>query len=636
MYNNISFYQRRINYLNSLLEGYSSGSNGNSKWLLSLGEIEIYSDRLKKIVKVEARTFIKVVNQAMSMIEQKYPFMSGYLKHSKRMYLPFNNEFCNTMAVDSDNNLWICLPWVYNRLNFNVDKIFGILFHELMHNFLHHNERASEVLPDSERMEIMKKPNGKRILDMEHDKMNICMDYEVNYNMVADKIVSKDFFTKLKGTCDPSDEGLADGVKVTDRTHKKMWEIIYRESGNILYKYLKEKAGRRVSDRFIEALEAIKKYTDVTSDPNSSQRDIEEAREEMEDALDRLYGATERKRTIKTAFVKLQKTDIKKIRDIADSLVALIKDYTLPVEKFKEEDLSTTLSHMKEFERRLRQNLSDICFTFEIDEDEFKERVKKMYNTVIDSTKKIYDGRDNLSDVDKSVLIDKAYYSVINLVADEMAINDNETERAERERQREEEMTQMRERLRKRHLLYSIYIRMMNIQKLYDIAGNTGIERISDDTFVEIEKFTNELVAALDKKVEELTKDDFKESLVSLDELKKGITKDIFRLFDAHFYTDLTKDDLKNKINETFLALKRMYATIYDNDYDESEKGGFVSEAYEQLGVIGRLITAKKIKRHSDEFKKAYMEEMKRLQKMYKEYGEDAVWDELMNVMGVS
>ena len=291
---------------------------------------------------------------------------------------------------------------------------------------------------------------------------------------------------------------------------------------------------------------------------------------------------------------------------------------------------------MKEFERRLRQNLSDICFTFEIDEDEFKERVKKMYNTVIDSTKKIYDGRDNISDVEKSELIDKAYYSVINLVADEMAINDNETERAERERQREEEMTQMRERLRKRHLLYSIYIRMMNIQKLYDIAGNTGIERISDDTFVEIEKFTNELVAALDKKVEELTKDDFKESLVSLDELKKGITKDIFRLFDAHFYTDLTKYDLKNKINETFLALKRMYATIYDNDYDESEKGGFVSEAYEQLGVIGRLLTAKKIKRPSDEFKKAYMEEMKRLQKMYKEYGEDAVWDELMNVMGVS
>ena len=79
-----------------------------------------------------------------------------------------------------------------------------------------------------------------------------------------------------------------------------------------------------------------------------------------------------------------------------------------------------------------------------------------------------------------------------------------------------------------------------------------------------------------------------------------------------------------------------MYATIYDNDYDESEKGGFVSEAYEQLGVIGRLLTAKKIKRPSDEFKKAYMEEMKRLQKMYKEYGEDAVWDELMNVMGVS
>ena len=43
-----------------------------------------------------------------------------------------------------------------------------------------------------------------------------------------------------------------------------------------------------------------------------------------------------------------------------------------------------------------------------------------MYNTVIDSTKKIYDGRDNISDVEKSELIDKAYYSVINLVADEM------------------------------------------------------------------------------------------------------------------------------------------------------------------------------------------------------------------------
>ena len=70
-----------------------------------------------------------------------------------------------------------------------------------------------------------------------------------------------------------------------------------------------------------------------------------------------------------------------------------------------------------------------------------------------------------------------------------------------------------------------------------------------------------------------------------------------------------------------------------------NKTGEFCSKYFkkgQQVGVIGRLLTAKKIKRPSDEFKKAYMEEMKRLQKMYKEYGEDAVWDELMNVMGVS
>ena len=89
--------------------------------------------------------------------------------------------------------------------------------------------------------------------------INIDGDVYVTWNMKLDATSNPDEYWTMSWDVAPTIamqpnrvEQWIDGVKVTDRTHKKMWETIYRESGNILYKYLKEKAGKKDTWGFLD------------------------------------------------------------------------------------------------------------------------------------------------------------------------------------------------------------------------------------------------------------------------------------------------------------------------------------------------------------------------------------------------
>ena len=191
-------------YGDKLFESVIDSSAGNTEAILKQGTYPMYVDALGKVVDVDLKVIVNAVNSALGNLASEYDFMYKYIKWSRPMYVlgdPSDKRVIHkTMAVDNKGNLWMNVHFIYNNLDCDKDKIFGILFHELMHNFLNHIERAKDV-KSAEDMESLYRISPK-LFSNEHLKQNICMDYEVNCNMVADGVVSKDFWKEFGGCFD--------------------------------------------------------------------------------------------------------------------------------------------------------------------------------------------------------------------------------------------------------------------------------------------------------------------------------------------------------------------------------------------------------------------------------------------------
>ena len=122
------------------------------------------------------------------------------------------------MCVDNFNNLWINMNFVYNQCAMNKDRVFGILFHEMFHIFLEHLLRFNVMFPKETRSAM-----NPELFRISNEKANIAMDYEINASMVADDIVSEDFWKILGGLYKKEYTG-------------KTWEEIYTKFGDKEYR----------------------------------------------------------------------------------------------------------------------------------------------------------------------------------------------------------------------------------------------------------------------------------------------------------------------------------------------------------------------------------------------------------------
>ena len=116
----------------------NEGLTVNQQKMLDEGWMSAATDiKSKDIFKVKAGDIIKVVNDAIFYMQKKYPYLYSFLNAYKVMYVPiFPSKICDSMCVDSNNNLWINMNFVYNECAMNKDRVFGILFHEMFHIFL--------------------------------------------------------------------------------------------------------------------------------------------------------------------------------------------------------------------------------------------------------------------------------------------------------------------------------------------------------------------------------------------------------------------------------------------------------------------------------------------------------------------
>ena len=90
-------------------------------------------------------------------------------------------------------------------------------------------------------------------------------------------------------------------------------------------------------------------------------------------------------------------------------------------------------------------------------------------------------------------------------------------------------------------------------------------------------------------------------------------------------------DELQELLDGSFEALGKAVRGIFDKYIPEEDKKTLIDIAVRRLRVIGKALKTQKVWRVGEDFKKAYTEEMRRLMKIFKDGGEEALMRELLD-----
>ena len=588
--------------------------DGNTEWILSLGSIK-FLDKSGKMVEVPCREFVKIVDMALGRIESRFPYISPYIMHSKVMYVPYAGGVHSTMAVDTQKNLWINMPFVYNELNMNVDTVLAILFHELMHNVLGHIEKVKEKFPIVKRVAM-----GGMAWEMESIKINICTDMEVNCDMVADGIVSDSFWGKMGGVYDKDYTG-------------KMWEQIYSYGGDELFKKFYGK--RDIGDKTLDVLKAFEEYADEISKPGVTEREKEKAREELEKKLEDILGKDPSKkgkkgRTIKSALEKI-KNMLREFDDIVEILNELIDIYTITPERFDNTDFDNAISAINKFEGILNKNIGAICSgSTHLSESSFREYISECMDTFRTNTKTVFDGKSTLSKEEIYVLNRDSADAIWSLLDDEDAKDKSKDDRKKRkeelEKKKEREMMKEKIDKKKRHLLFGLFRKLANISNLIDI------ERVSEETHVISKDMAEKIRDLLEIPLEEIKAKDIEGIIAKCSDLGNSLSDDLIYLYDNDIITKYSSSELKSAANDAADKIKNALEMSVNPSVGMAEKNSAMVDALDSLNEVGKLLRTTKKTKPSDEFKRVYKEETKRLTGILKKFGADVLKEHLTDM----
>ena len=423
MYNTIygNIYGRRM-----FEKKITDPSSGNTDTMLRIGKYPIFDMSLRRVIDVDLKVIVNTVNDALAELATEYDFMYQYIKWSRPQYVladpSLKDTIHKTMAVDEKGNLWMNVHFIYNGLNCDKEKIFGILFHELMHNFLDHIERANDVMSK----EDLKSLYGvsKTLGDNEQLKQNLCMDYEVNCNMVADGVVPANFWKELKGMFD-------------EKYFGKMWEEIYHTDGDqILTDYLAT-SGSKLPPEYFEMVKEILEAMKILRDPRSTDRDKEMAMNKLKDLLMKMFGDTmETKMTIRKRLQKLQATRIKEIGEIGPYLKDVIDDLLVSPRNMSEDDFKKFIDDVKRLGNEMVGNVEKIDDEFNCGSIDVLERdIETFTDTLITGATRMHRKKD-MDAIELEEITAEVIYTIDRILAD----NKKKKKLAEERKKRKEEM----------------------------------------------------------------------------------------------------------------------------------------------------------------------------------------------------
>ncbi len=573
-------------------ESAKYGHEGNADEIYNLGEIDIINKKNGDIIKINTGDIIKVVNDAMFYMQKKYPYLHLFLSTYKIMYIPtFPSKICDTMCVDSFNNLWINMNFVYNECAMNKDRIFGILFHEMFHIFLEHLIRFNTMFPESTKALM-----SADIWKAANTKANLAMDYEINASMVADGIVSEDFWKIMGGLYKKEYTG-------------KTWEEIYNKYGDAEYKEWLETNGQRISEDEMKILDAIEKAAKVLKDPTSTDEDKSKANRELQKTIDKILGR-DVDDDIQDALEEIKNTQLGEIGEIGDKMQDVIDDLYKDPSKMSEEQFKDLLEDIDQMATEMAKNLSEIADTFNKSEKDTLNDIKKMRNTLKDAITQMRDKK--MSKDDKKDIADKIKDSLEDIIS-----SDSDKKRsAEKRKERDDKKAKERkEAFKEAHPLR----KLINVFKNLMHLGEEPYDLVCKKSFDIMENIVDILDALTEVNLSEITKDDVEDLKLFLSQLKNSLFTDLKELLDNKTILHKTEDDLHRVLDGVFEVVeKALFVHLLNPDLDDNAKSSILKTAASKLRIIGKILKTQKAWRASDEFKEGYREMRDELMSLFK------------------
>lgn len=585
--------------LNESISGYDAAA-GNEDVIEGLGDVDVYDEKKGEFVKIKASSIIKVVNDGIYRMQRDYPYLYQFMAKCKVMYIPvYPSEITDTMCVDDYNNLWINFTFVYNSCLMDSNRVFGILFHEMFHVFFDHMMRFNEMYPAE--MFSGGLEGARKKANM---KANICMDYEVNASMVEDGIVDDGFFKRMNALYKKEYTGMT-------------WEEIMNKAGDVEYKDWLSRNGFSLDDIELKLLDAIEKASKVLMDPSAEDEEKMAARRELQKTIDDLLGkeSSRGEKGIQDMLEDLAKSKLGDIGDLAMDMDKLIDDLYKNPSSMSDEDLEKTLDHIDKFMDDLTENSSEVGEQFGKSSEDVSNDAAKARESLKDAVKKMKEG--GLSKEEKQDLIDKAKDDLEDIISDDVEKEKLRKKREERDAKKAEEK---KEKFKKTHPIRSLIIIMKNF------AGLKEFGVVSDKTVETAEKCMAALEPLTELRFSEMKKSDFDDPITCFTELKDCFLPDLVALIDNETILNKTEDDMRRLLDGVFDFVFKAFDTALNNDLDEDARGSVIKTAAQKLRIIGKVLKTQKVWRTSDEFKDAYINEMKRMTGMYK----DGKLEELM------
>ena len=573
-------------------ESAKYGHEGNAEEIYNLGEINIVDIKKKSIVKVNAGDIIRVVNDAMFYMQKKYPYLYLFVNACKVMYIPvFPSQMCDTMCVDNFNNLWINMNFVYNECAMNKDRVFGILFHEMFHIFLEHIIRFNTMFPKETRSAM-----NPELFKMSNEKANLAMDYEINASMVADDIVSEDFFKIMGGLYKKEYTG-------------KTWEEIYTKFGDKEYREWKEANGERISEEEMKILEAIEKAAKVLKDPTATEEDKAKARRELQKTIDKILGR-DRDDDIQDILEEMKDTQLGEIGNIGEKMQDVIDDLYKSPDKMSEDQFNDLMEDIERMSKEMAKNTSKIADTFKkTQEDTFRD-IKKMRDTLKDAVSQMRDKK--MSKDEKKDIAEKIKDSLEDIISSETEKKKNAEKRKDRD---EKKAKDRKDAFKAKHPLR----KLINVFKNLMHLGEEPYDLVCKKSYDIMENIVDILDALTEVNLSEITESDVEDLKLFLSQLKDSLFTDLKALLDNETILHKTEEDLHRLLDGVFEVVeKALFVHLLNTDLDDSAKASVLKMAAEKLRIIGKVLKTQKAWRASDEFKEGFREKRNELMSLFK------------------
>lgn len=573
-------------------EAAKYGHEGNAEEIYDLGEINVINRKTNSIVKINTADIIKVVNDAMFYMQKKYPYLYLFLNTCKVMYIPTcPSQICDSMCVDTYNNLWINMNFVYSECAMNKDRVFGILFHEMFHIFLEHLIRFNKMFP-KDLHHIM----GQSALKTANMKANFAMDYEINASMVADGIVSEEFWKTMNGLYKKEYTG-------------KTWEEIFTKYGDKEYKEWMEANGQRISEVEMKILEAIERAAKVLKDPTATDLDKAVANKELQKTIDKILGR-DREKDIQDILEEMKDTQLGDIGDIDDKMQDVINDLYKNPSKMSEKQFNELMEDIDQMADEMAKNASKIADTFKKTEDDVLKDIENMRKTMKDSITQMKENK--MSKEDKKDIADKIKDSLEDIISSDIDKKRSAEKRKERDEKRKKEK---KEAFKASHPLR----KLINVFKNLMHLGEEPYDLVCEKSYNIMENIVDILDVLTEVNLSEITEDDVEDLKLFLLQLKDSLFTDLKKLLDNKTILHKTEDDLHRLLDGVFEVVeKSLFVHLLNPDLDDSAKASVLKTAASKLRIIGKILKTQKAWRASDKFKEGYREMRDELMSLFK------------------